>query len=261
MSSDSLVLENNVEQLELNFNSFRNKRRQKIITMDRIITDNAEFEDSELDVLFRGFIVLIYAYWEGNYKELQDIFYSFLSSKKISNLPHQIKTPVLIELSTNSSSRSKNLAEFNDYKQLETIYNHIKNNLDKKILDFDCDLRHKFYENSNNPNYTKLEKFLSKFNISLNKLVKRLCDDTSISSDFKDKLEFIIFSRNDIAHGRENIGLHKTYQEIISEKFLNNKPSTPYDITNFLSEIAFEIDLLYKTILEELLNKYKEEEE
>ena len=68
MTSDSLVLKNNIEELELNFNSFRNERRQKIITMDRIITDNTEFEDSELDVLFRGFIVLIYAYWEGNYK-------------------------------------------------------------------------------------------------------------------------------------------------------------------------------------------------
>lgn len=259
MTSDSLVLKNNIEELELNFNSFRNERRQKIITMDRIITDNTEFEDSELDVLFRGFIVLIYAYWEGNYKEIQDIFYNFLSRKKISNLPHQIKTPVLIELSTNSSIRNKNLSEFSDYKQLESIYNDMKSNLDKKILDFDIDLRHKFYENSNNPSYIKLETFLSKFHINLNKLVKRLCDDTSLSSNFKCKLEFIILSRNDIAHGRENIGLHKTYQEIIAEKFLGNRPSTPYNITTFLSEIAFEIDLLYKTIFEELLNKYKEE--
>lgn len=238
-----------------NFQKFRTERRNKIITMDTIIRNNDDLKEGEKDVLLRGFIVLIYAFWEGNYKEIQKLFFYILKEKKIKDLPHKIKNKVLIELATNQKERNKKIIEIEDYKQINGINSKIIQSLESKLSDYQqCDkLCHHFKENSNNPSYEILTNMLSKYNISLSKLIKQMIKEYSLPHNFKDRLNFIIKSRNNIAHGVENIS---DYEELIISEFINKENSTIVDVSDFLNETTFYIDLLYNEIFSEFENKY-----
>ncbi|AIY83873.1 hypothetical protein U729_2626 [Clostridium baratii str. Sullivan] len=238
-----------------NFQKFRTERRNKIITMDTIIRNNDDLKEGEKDVLLRGFIVLIYAFWEGNYKEIQKLFFCILKEKKIKELPHKIKNKVLIELATNQRERNKKISEIEDCKQIDEINSKIIMALESKLSDYSqCDrLCHHFKENSNNPNYTILTNMLSKYNITLKKLIKQMIEEYSIPDNFEDRLNFIIKSRNNIAHGVENIS---DYEEMIISNFIRKEDATIIDVSDFLNETTFYIDLLYNEIFSEFENKY-----
>ena len=249
---------------EMNFERFRRDRRNKITVMDTIIRNNDEFKEGEKDVLLRGFIVLIYAFWEGNYKKIQDIFFEILKEKKLSELPHKIKNRVIIDLVTTKKERNKKIVEIEDYNQITGIHSKITDALEKNLSSYEeCNkLKQHFRENSNNPSFLILENMLSKYNMSLRRIVNELIQEEAISEDFEKRLEFIIGSRNSIAHGAENdLENFNDYEEVIISKFISKDEPTIIDVSSFLNETAFYIDLLYNQIYNEFLNKYMHEEE
>ncbi len=265
MNSDTLSLQNdseeikqnNPEQIKSDFYTFRTERRQKIITIDRIIRDNNEFNDSELDVLFRGFIVLIYAFWEGNYKELQNIFFEFFKYEKIKKLPHNIQHNVILELSLDKPTKNSKFGEIKDYLKFKNIYDNIVQNLEKTISDFEkVNLRYIFDESSNNPDYNKLKLLLGKVHLNLDNLIYAFSQNNNFPENFKERLSFLIFSRNSIAHGQENSNEYSTYQATIKANFFNNESIDINTISEFLLDTSFYIDVLYKIILEAFLDKY-----
>lgn len=242
------------------FQRFRTDRRNKITIMDTIIRNGEDLKSGEKDVLLRGFIVLIYAFWEGNYKKIQNIFFDVLKNKKLKELPHKIKNKVIIDLATTSNEKNKKIVEISDYNQIISINTKINESLDKELTYYSqCEnLKHHFRKNSNNPSYEILDEMLSKYNISLRKIISSLIEDGSIGENFKERLEFIIKSRNDIAHGAE---IESEYEELIISRFINKENPSIIDVSDFLNETTFYIDLLYNEILNEFFNTYMHMEE
>ena len=69
------------------FLSFVSKKREKINYMHQVIVkaQNEELLKSiQLDVLLRGYIVLIYVLWESAFKTLDEYFFEILKEKKVS---------------------------------------------------------------------------------------------------------------------------------------------------------------------------------
>lgn len=244
------------------FDKYKFDKRSRIITMDTIIRTNDNIKENELDVLLRGYIVLIYAFWEGNYKKLQDIFFEFFSNKKVSELPKHIKDKLVIDFSINKSEKKYTLLDLSGYDRIREINNKIEEILSSNLNE--CDNYHKkkiyFYEDSNNPKYDKLKKLLLKYSMFLDKIVNSLITDNNLSSDFKVRLEFIIEARNSIAHGSETLGPHNGYKEYIENKFFDGETNSIEDISKFLSNIAFEIDMLFRSIIDEFKEKYMHQE-
>lgn len=247
---------------ENNFERYRTDRRSRLSAMDTIIRNNEDFKESEKDVLIRGFIVLIYAFWEGNYKELQKVFFEDLKEKKIKDLPNSIKDKVIINLSSKSKQKDGKpniqIIEVSQYKQLIEISSMIDRNLELSILETNKEevLKKYFMEGSGNPDYDKLNGLLKKYDLSLRSITRKLKEYDFIKDDLKDRIKFIVKARNNIAHGFEDIGEYKTYEEFINDEFIKKEESTIVDVSNFLIETAFYIDLLYKEIYECFINKY-----
>lgn len=240
------------------FDDYKMEKRSKISTMDTIIRNNEEFKENEIDVLFRGYIVLIYAFWEGVYKKIGDLFYEFFAVREIQELPHGLKNSVIIELSTDNKEKQSKIGDLVDYRKIVHINEKITDLINKKICE--CEnydkVKTHFKEQTNNPNYDKLEKFLKKYGISLRKIVEELIEERTIPEDFKKRLDFVVRSRNNIAHGNENLGNHDNYKDYICENFFEGNDISTSEISEFLRETTFYIDTLYRSIVEVFKNKY-----
>lgn len=240
------------------FDAYRMEKRSKISIMDSIIRNNNELTDSEIDVLLRGYIVLIYAFWEGSYKKLSQVFYEFFKENEINKLPYGIKNSVLLELSTNRKDKKCKLEEIRDYRKIIDINNNIREYLDKilnKCPNFE--LTQKFFkEETGNPNLDKLKDFMNKYQISIDKLIYNLIIDKNFCDDFRKRLDFIITARNNIAHGNENERMHDGYQKYIIKNFMNNERDSIEDISIFLTETVFYIDLVFITCCNAFKDKY-----
>ncbi|EHJ02372.1 hypothetical protein CDLVIII_5909 [Clostridium sp. DL-VIII] len=251
-----------MEDKFIQFDEYKLEKRSKISTMDTIISNNEDFKESEIDVLFRGYIVLIYAFWEGIYKKIGDLFYEFFINRQIKELPYGIRNLVIIELSTDRNDRNCKIGEIPDYRKIVNINKKINELLNKKMLDcsdYERSQRH-FKEQTSNPNYDKLEKFLGKYNISLKKVINELLEGETIPENFIERLEFIVEARNNIAHGNENLGRHSNYKDYITERFLENRSSTAIEVSEFLRYTAFYIDTLYRSIIDTFKDKYMHHE-
>ena len=245
------------------FEQYKFNKRTRITTMDTILRNNDEFKESEIDVLLRGYIVLIYAFWEGNYKKLQDTFFEFFSQKKVSQVPEHIKKILVIDLSISRNEKKYTLLQLRSFTRIKEINDIIDNILDLKLSECSkySEIKGYFYEFSNNPNYDKLKKLLSKYSMFLDKIVNSLKLDNSLSNNFKQILEFIIDSRNAIAHGSETLGRHNGYKEYIQERFFDGQDKTVEEISGFLRDISFNIDVLFTSIVDEFKYMYMHEEE
>ena len=245
------------------FDKYRFEKRSKISTMDSIIRNNTDLTDSEEDVLLRGYIVLIYAFWEGSYKKLANSFFNFFKYRKINELPHTIKNQVIIELSTEKSDKNIKINEVNDYRKFLKINEKININLEKKLLECEgYDKTEKYFkEETGNPNYSKLDILLKKYCISLDKLISELISENNMPNNFKDVLEFIVSARNSIAHGDESRDMHDGYKNYIVNKFLNNNEKGIIDASDFLRETVFYLNMLFITIIDKFKDKYMHEEE
>lgn len=246
------------EKIFTDFDNYRMEKRRKISIMDSIIRNNDEFKDSEIDVLFRGYIILIYAFWEGSYKEIQKVFFLSLKQYSINDLPHTLKNTIVLDLSIEKREKSLKIGEITDYKTIKKIDSSIDEVLKKKLSEFDKDknLEKHFKEQSNNPNYSKLEQLLKKYNLSLNNILKRLISEGSIPENFKEYLDFIIKSRNSIAHGMDRLDGHDNYERYINSKFLNCDKFITEKVSDFLRDITFYMDVLYNEIIREFKDKY-----
>lgn len=247
-----------------NFEEFRTERRSKIITMDTILRNNDEFKENEIDVILRGFIVLIYAFWEGNYKQIQENFYEIIKNEKIGNLPFLIKNKVLLDLSGDNKFINSKIKEITDYRKFTDATSAMKEAEEKKASQIEKRIDHHFKEFSNNPKIMDLEKLMKKYQLNLNKIIKKLIEENSLPEDFSERLDFIIHSRNSIAHGVENLGDLQGYKECIINQFLDKDNSqrniSIIDVSDFLRDTTFFIDILYKEIYSSFKNKYMHEE-
>lgn len=245
------------------FEKYKFNKRSRISTMDTILRNNDEFKNIEIDVLLRGYIVLIYAFWEGNYKKLQDTFLKFFSEKKVSEIPDNIKKILVIELSIHKKEKNYTLLQLNNFNRIKEINSVIDTILDLKLSECakNNEIKKYFYEFSNNPNYDKLNSLLFKYSMFLDKIINSLKLDGNIAFDFKERLEFIIGSRNEIAHGSEILGNHNSYKEYIQEKFFDNEEKTIEEISGFLRDISYNIDVLFASIVDEFKYKYMHKEE
>ena len=244
------------------FDRYRFEKRSKINTMDSIIRNNTELTESEEDVLLRGYIVLIYAFWEGSYKKLAHSFYNFFKDRKINELPHNIKNKVIIELATERSDKNMKINEISDYRKFLKINEKINDNLEKKLSE--CEGHDKteryFKEETGNPNYNKLDVLLKKYYISLDKLIEELISENNMQSNFKEVLEFLVSARNSIAHGNENEDMHDGYKNYIVNKFLNGNKKGINDVSDFLRDTVFYLDLIFITIIDKFKDTYMHQE-
>lgn len=248
-----------------NFEEFRTERRSKIITMDTILRNNEDFKENEIDVILRGFIVLIYAFWEGNYKQIQENFYEIIKNEKIKNLPFTIKNKVLLELSGDHKFVNSKVKEISDYRKFTEVTSIMKESEEKRAFEFEKRIDHHFKEFSNNPKIHNLENLLAKYQMNLDKIIKKLIEINALPEDFSNRLDFIIHSRNSIAHGVENLEDTQGYKDCIINQFLveNNSPNREIgiiDVSDFLRDLTFYIDVLYKEIYTRFENKYMHEE-
>lgn len=241
------------------FREYQLEKRAKISTMDTIIRNNDDFKESEIDVLLRGYIVLIYAFWEGSYKKIGELFFEVFKEKLVTELPHEIKNSVIIELSTSKNDRKQKIGEISNYNKFISINDNITNVLNKKLLecsDYERTKRY-FKSQSNNPDYDKLTSFLKKYNISLKKIIQDLVDEGDFPTNFKQQLDFIVQSRNNIAHGSENLKGHNTYKNYIISNFLSERPNVQVeDVGNFLNNSSYYIYVLFGRTLEEFKKLY-----
>ncbi|MBV4426389.1 HEPN domain-containing protein [Clostridium tyrobutyricum] len=249
------------------FEKYRISKRVKISTMDSIIRNNIEdFSRNEIDVLFRGYIVLIYAFWEGSYKMLITTLYNFCRNLKIRNLPFNIRNPVVINLATYRKNTNYKISEIKDYNYIIEINDDIQSFLNKRLNSclqdpkLEKNIMQCFKVDSNNPNYNIFTKFLSKYSLSLNKIITNCIEDNLIPNNFKEILDFIISARNSIAHGYEHLDQYIDYRDYIESKFLNIDKKNTEGVSDFLRDSTFYMNILYSQIVQAFKDRYMHHE-
>ena len=226
------------------FLSFVSKKREKINYMHQVIVkaQNEELLKSiQLDVLLRGYIVLIYVLWESAFKTLDEYFFEILKEKKVEELPYNLKNEILCSLLRDIQKK-----EIKSFKCMENAKKDFDNLINLE-LDKDLKLKEYFQCKTNNPTVDKLEDYLSKFAFSV-----------PISPKLMKEIEYIVYSRNDIAHSGRYIENYskslKSFLDEISKSFPNEVQSK--NEIDLLQEITLDIYILFENITNVFEEKY-----
>lgn len=213
------------------FISSLSRKRERINYMHQIIRKIKEdkiYNDLQLDVLLRGYIVLIYSMWESAFKDLHLYFYNSLKSKKVKELPYNIKNKILCEKLENAKKSHREIKSYRCIEKLKYEHDQLKEtfveNMDKKYFNY----------LTNNPNIKILKEFLSFYSFSI-----------SLEEETINKIQYIIEARNDIAHTGGSIN---NFQNDIKDKFEYEEE------IDFLQDISLEIF----SIFNEIINKFEE---
>ena len=226
------------------FLSFVSKKREKINFMRQVIKnsqDEEKLKPMQLDVLLRGYIVLIYVLWESAFKTLHEYFFEILKEKKVEKLPYNLKNEILCSLLINIQKNE--IKNFRCMEKAKKDFDELINS----IVNEKPELKEYFQCKTNNPTIDKLEGFLSKFAFSV-----------PISPKLKKEIEYIIYSRNDIAHSGRHVENYseslKSLLDEISEIFPNEVKSK--NEIDLLQEITLDIYVLFYDITNIFEKKY-----
>lgn len=207
------------------------KRRERINYMHQIIKKVKEDQicnPLQLDVLLRGYIVLIYSLWESAFKDLHLFFYNSFKEKKVNELPHKIKNKILCNKL--EKAQNKKIKTFYCFEVLKKEYVDL---LETKVKDIDITYFNYF---TNNPNLDMLDDFLSFYAFKV-----------LIKEEIKNKIEYIILARNDIAHSGKQIS---NFKDDIKDKFSYEEE------IDFLQEATLEIFNIFNNIINKFEEKY-----
>lgn len=221
---------------ELEYYDFMERKREKIHYMHTIIKNNI-YKDYEIDILLRGYIILIYSFWESSYNNLWEVFYYFLSKVKTADLPFRIRNEILLNKIVNIRKFDQKINELKTFNYITKANKGIESALNKVVDDIN-DTEECFKKSSNNPNIEILCDFLKLYNMKLETedLIKR-------------KIGFLVEARNDIAHRGET---EKDYKLEIQSKFNDIKKSE----IDILQDITLDISELFRTVIFEFKKKY-----
>lgn len=227
-------------------------KRIRITSLNKIIysyhQDNTSITD--LDVLLRGSLILIYAFWEGNYHFLEEEFYNFFLDKRISDLPSKIQDSILFSLA--KDNQGSPISKINSYKSIVDIDLKLKNSMDKiaKSLQPKPESFKQFFGiPSMNPKYEVLRKFCEKYDVDFKGILQTLKADDMISKNFEKNLECIISCRNKIAHGDEKLINASNYMEYIDNSLVDVNTKEIGDIISFLNKFTADINTVYLEIM------------
>lgn len=222
------------------------EKREKINFMHQVISKMREektINNSQLDVLLRGYIILIYVLWESGFRNLSEYFFSFFENKdiKVENLPHNLKNEILCSLLL--EFQKKEIKNFKCMEKVKISFDNLNNSNLKK----NSNLKNFFQSNSNNPKIELLTKFLNKFAFSV-----------EITDKEKTEIEYIIVSRNDIAHSAGTVKNFTTNIKEFLDKFKEKFPdeSIPKTDIDFLQDITLDIFKIFKEITDSFEKKY-----
>lgn len=210
------------------------EKKERINYMHQVIKKIVEDSGAtkpQLDVLMRGYIILIYSLWESAYKDLSFYFFYELSEMTIESLPFKLKDKILcFKL---EKIKEKKLTT---HRCLECVNKEINNIKITKVKDYK-NITNFFSEHSNNPDLESLLKLLSLYAFKI-----------EISDESRKQIEFIIKSRNDIAHSGKII---ENYNEYIISNFGTSKLEI-----DILQDITLNIFILYKSVIDNFRKKY-----
>lgn len=202
-------------------------KKERINYMHQIIKkvkDENIVTSQQLDVLLRGYIILIYSMWESAFKDLHQYFYTGLSNLEINALTYNLKNKILCKL---LEKAKKSSSEIRSHLCFERIHREYEEEKMKKVSNLPTSY---FAYESNNPTLRMLNEFLGWYNMGIN-----------ISDTLKKEIEFIIKSRNDIAHSGIRIN---NLQTLIENEFRESN-QTEIDL---LQEIVMHIYVLFNDI-------------
>lgn len=207
------------------------KRRERINYMHQIIRKVKEDQicnPLQLDVLLRGYIVLIYSLWESAFKDLHLFFYDSFKEKKVKELPHKIKNKILCNKL--EKAQNKKIKTYHCFEVLKKEYIDL---LETKVKDINT-----IYFNylTNNPDLNMLDDFLSFYAFKV-----------LVEEDIKEKIKYIILSRNDIAHSGKQIN---NFKDDIKNNFSYEEE------IDFLQEVTLEIFNIFNNIINKFEEKY-----
>lgn len=207
------------------------QKKERINYMHQIIKKVKEDEVCnrlQLDVLLRGYIVLIYSLWESAYKDLHLFFHNALKEKKVNELPHNIKNRILCD----RLEKAKN-KEIKTYRCFERLRKEYCDLLEVTVKDID---KKYFNHLTNNPNLDILNEFLSFYAFKI-----------LVEEEVEEKIKYIISARNDIAHSGKEIN---NFKDDIKKRFNREEE------IDFLQEVTFEIFKIFNTIINKFEEKY-----
>lgn len=205
------------------------EKRERINYMHQIIRKVKEDKICsalQLDVLLRGYIVLIYSMWESAFKDLHYYFYDSLKEKTVQDLPFRIKNKILCECL--EKAQDKEIKSHLCIENLKRKYDALKLTCVK-----DIDIKY-FNYFTNNPNIKMLKDFMAYYSFK-----------TILSEEVEKKVEYIIQARNDIAH---------------SGKIINNLQNDIKNAFNCEEEIDFlqTVTLDIFVIFNNIVNTFEE---
>lgn len=207
------------------------EKRERINYMHQIIKKVKEDEicsELQLDVLLRGYIVLIYSMWESAFKDLHHYFYNSLKEKTVQELPFKIKNKILCECL--EKARIKEVKNHTCIERLKTQYDLLKSSYVR-----DIDIKY-FNYFTNNPNIEILKEFIAYYSFKI-----------MLSEENEKRVEYIIKARNDIAHSGKKIN---NLQNDIKSAF-NCKEEI-----DFLQDVTLDIFVIFNNIINTFEEKF-----
>lgn len=258
--------------LEREFTTYKNDKRQEIITMSTIISTLADtFNEKEKDLLLRSYIVLSYAYWESCFHKFQSVVFEKYIDISIDKLPFEIKNQVYLHFARMEAgiNKKKVLQDIDNYMIFSRMNLGIESYKNKRLMDEDYSIVKKnLLEASANPNLDLLKKFLRNYNIDLNEIICTSINDDLLPPYFTESINFIIKQRNAIAHKNEKISINdevfETYYQCIN--YLIEYYSVTHDISlkfapeEFISEFLFNVDSMFRIVIQTIDEKRRNEE-
>ena len=203
-------------------------KKERINHMHQVINkmkENGELSitNRQYEVLIRGYIVLIYSFWESSFTSLGKCLITIYNDIKLEDFTFKMKDKIFIKYLKEKSNHIGN------HNWLESNYNSYQVLLSKTLKE--TNFEYHFYSNSNNPKLCDLESFLGLFH-------KRI----SISENTEKLISYIINSRNDIAHSGS---LTQDYELDIKINF-----NATIDTIDILQGATNEIYNLFKNVID-----------
>lgn len=163
------------------------EKKEKIDYMHQVIKksllDNY-ISSIQYEVLLRGYIVLIYSFWEAGYKSLPEFFFKRFEFKKMNILPAKLKNKIY-----DHKILSYKLGSGSNHKIIQEKYEEFQNLKNSRVYEIFEERLELFGELSNNPKIKHLKKVQELYHMGIR-----------VDKELENKINFIIESRNDIAH-------------------------------------------------------------
>lgn len=225
---------------------FVSDKKTQINYMHQVIKKGIEGENHtkvQYEVLLRGYIVLIYSFWEGAYKSLPSYFFEKLKEIKVESLPYRLKDKIIKQKINN-----KKAEEMKSHRWLEVL-NRDVNLLKNTACGNHSTMIEFFKNNSNNPKTSDLIDLLVLYHFTV-----------PIEEDLRKEIDFIIQSRNDIAHsGMVVRDYHLKIFEEFNMNLVESEEIQRNEAVNKLQRILNNIFVLYKDIADKFQEKYSED--